>query len=48
MATPVLNDKLKTAGLNPRRFTLFDYIAMVGFSINMIVVAFIVSHWLAQ
>ncbi len=28
------------------RFTAFDYIAMVGFSINMIVVAVIVVNWL--
>ncbi len=36
----------RSASGSTRRFTGFDYVAMVGFSINMIVVAVIVVNWL--
>lgn len=34
--------------LGRRQATGFDYLALVGFSINMAVVAVIVAHWLVN
>ena len=34
------------AGKIFRRSRIFDYLAITGFAINMIVVALIVGHWL--
>ncbi len=44
----MVKHKQEASGLSLRRFTLFDYIALIGFSINMVVVAFIVGHWLTE
>ena len=35
-----------TAGKPLRRSRIFDYLAITGFVINMIVVVLIVGHWL--
>jgi len=34
--------------LGRRQATGFDYLALVGFAINMAVVALIVAHWLSN
>jgi len=34
--------------ISHRSLTAFDYLAMTGFAINMVVILFIVVHWLSS